>query len=744
MALKKLYQNPETKSYEEAVIASSMYSSDKFMKIASEIKKIVDFESTYTTGYKPSPEQYRSILSQADRILIDACPGSGKTTSMIFKIMVDTKVNNYKYGDQLVLTYTNKAAEDMNKKYSRLCSRHKIEPCADMFTIHSFAYKMQSNDIGLDILTDKPKTVEIVTNKKIVKKEEEEIELDDKYSGMLDFLGGDDDFDSDKPEYEVEYKTITEVSIYLEVLEELGMSRVYFNNCNQLPQWINTIVEGNIRTDEELLSIEQFSELGTVKIRDLWRIEKAAREKRLSYGLINFTDMLVLFYNRLKDAKTLEDLGSISQSMEIKSLYIDEVQDISQLQWDIFMEILRLNPDCKMLCVGDTDQSIFSFRGSSPQFITHFESFLNKSEVNNGKSLDIISYTINRRSSERIIDMSTKFISNNTDRLNKKMVPLGVEDGFIEFKTCNAKGEQWIDDIVKKIKEIERENGKEYLNNVAILYREHKQGMKVIRRLIRESIIVKFPGEIGINMAETEDLIGIINMINNPMNYQFVDKYLYKCLKSINKDRGQKIALMVREQNKPFTAFINQSGPIVKEVNNLRQIYTYIHDREFVKAVPILVSQYREAYLRYIPSRLWKLDEAEDVLMDYDGMNYSEFRVQIETDKLIMKNLSKNNIGVTPLTFHSCKGLEFDTVFILPISNKVSPKMEIANKMSPSNKKKYIEEERRLLYVAMTRSKRNLTVIFGEPNSMFPLELRDAKLQSELSKDGGSLEWNMK
>ena len=75
MALKKLYQNPETESYEEAVIASSMYSSDKFMKIASEIKKIVDFESTYTTGYKPSPEQYRSILSQADRILIDACPG---------------------------------------------------------------------------------------------------------------------------------------------------------------------------------------------------------------------------------------------------------------------------------------------------------------------------------------------------------------------------------------------------------------------------------------------------------------------------------------------------------------------------------------------------------------------------------------------------------------------------------------------------------------------------------------------
>lgn len=742
MALKRLYNNPETKTFEEAVIASSAYSSDKFVEIASEIKQIVDFESTYTTGYKPSPEQYRSILSQADRILIDACPGSGKTTSMIFKIMVDTKVNDYKYGDQLVLTYTNKAAEDMNKKYSKLCSRHKVQPCADMFTIHSFAYKMQSNEIGLDILTDKPKTVEIITDRKAKVVEKEEVELDDKYSGMLDFLGGDEE-DDYQSEYEVEYKTVTEVSIYLEVLEELGMSRIYFNNCNQLPQWINTIVEGNIRTDEELLSIELFSELETVRIKDLWRIEKAAREKRLSYGLINFTDMLVLFYNRLKEANTLEDLGTISQALDIKVLYVDEVQDISQLQWDIFMQILRLNPNCRMLCVGDTDQSIFSFRGSSPKFITHFEDFLDKEECNNNKTLDTISYTINRRSSKKIIGMSTHFISNNIDRLEKEMVPLDVENGDIQFKTCNTRSEEWIDDIVMQIKEIERNYGKEALGDVAILYREHKQGMKVIRRLIRESIIVKFPGEIGINMSETEDLIGIINLLNNPTNYHYVEKYLYKCLRSINRDRGGKIALMVREQNKPFTAYINQSGPIAKEVNKLREAYVYMNSNQFEKAVPILVSQYKESYLKYIPSRLWKLDEAEDVLLDYRGMNYSDFRTQIETDKLIMSNLSKNSIGVTPLTFHSSKGLEFDTVFILPISNKVSPKMEIANKMSPNNKQKYIEEERRLLYVAMTRSKRNLTIMFGEPNAIFPSELREAKLASEISK-GGGLEWSMR
>lgn len=730
MLLKK-YDNPNTKTFEDAIHASSYYGSDNFVDIITKIKKIVDYEGMYTKGYKPSPEQYRSILTQADRILIDACPGSGKTTSMIFKIMIDTAVNDFKYGDQLVLTYTNKAAEDMKKKYSKLCARHNIQPAADMYTIHSFAYNVQSNILGLDILTDTGKTIEIITDKVKEKEEKQELDINSKYKNMVAFL----DEDEDEDEYsnnQVEYKYVTETSIYLEVLKDLGMSRVYYSNINQLPQWINTIIEANIKTNEQLRSIEQFSELKEVTIEDLYSIEKASREKRLSYGLINFTDMLVLLYKRLSESKTFDDLGPIKDALRIKYLYIDEVQDISELQWKIFMEILRLNPECKLLCVGDTDQSIFSFRGSSPKFITNFEELLNKESFNDNKTVDIISYTINRRSSKSIIDISSTFIHNNINRRQKEMIPINNPEGLIDILVIDDKDAS-ISDIINKIKAMQIENGEDYLNNVAVLYREHKQGMSLTRKLIRNGIPVKFPGNIGINMPECDDIIGIFDMINNPCNADLAEKYLYKTLTGVNKDRSGKISNKIRESNKPFSYYIYKSATTKQELNNLREAYSCLQNGRIIKATEIVSNLYLKAFLNLFPEKIWKIEEIKDIMSEYEGLNYFEMKEQIYKDKLGMKSLANNNIGVSLLTFHASKGLEFDNVFIMPISDAICPKMKIAETMSETNKVNYIEEERRLLYVALTRAIKNLTVYLKDVNSKFTKEIRNAQISSTIN-----------
>lgn len=100
---------------EDALTKASSYSSSpEYFEQLRKIKGILDFEASYTYGFRPSPEQYRSIITPADRVLVDACPGSGKTASMIFRILCDGAINNLEMGQQLVITYTKKAAEEMN------------------------------------------------------------------------------------------------------------------------------------------------------------------------------------------------------------------------------------------------------------------------------------------------------------------------------------------------------------------------------------------------------------------------------------------------------------------------------------------------------------------------------------------------------------------------------------------------------------------------------------------------------
>lgn len=719
---RRIITDISTVSMEDALTKASSYSSSpEYFEQLRKIKGILDFEASYTYGFRPSPEQYRSIITPADRVLVDACPGSGKTASMIFRILCDGAVNNLEMGQQLVITYTKKAAEEMNVRYQKLCRQHNVSSIASMSTFHAFAYNVETKLMPLKVITGSG--IEVEVSKKVAKRQETE-EDRRKKEALARIMGG--LVLEDEESEQKETKFITESGIYQEVVDELGLSRNYYKYLRDLPGWINMIIESGIETQEDLLQLEEFVELDFVTIEDLREINRLAMIKRRELGIMNFTDMLVSFHDRLQSLDTLESARDLKPLLAYKFIYVDEFQDISSLQWDIIKELLRLNPDAKLYCVGDADQSIFAFRGADPSFITDFEKLIEEAE--DDTTIDIISYTINRRSGKKIVSLGQTLISKNVHRYPKEMQPYKDVIGNIDLRyVINTPKHFCEDEILKEVKQKYLENGIGGIKDIAILYREHKQAAKLMRSMIREEIpIVIKDFNLGINSRESYDVTGILDLIYNPKDPNLIRKYLYKCVPAVTKAIGSNIADSAMVNNRPFSTFINHNVLKHNELNKLRYAYLSIQQGNTMTALKLIKDAYFKSYLKLFPERVWGLEDAIDALSDYEGMDYYKFTEAVTADRNVLSAVSRNNVGVNFLTFHTSKGLEFKDVKILPISDAVTPKKAVLKKMSERNAAKYIEEERRLLFVAATRAEEKLTIYCGD-NSMFVEELKLAE-----------------
>lgn len=719
---RRIITDINTVSMEDALTKASSYSSSpEYFEQLRKIKGILDFEASYTYGFRPSPEQYRSIITPADRVLVDACPGSGKTASMIFRILCDGAVNNLEMGQQLVITYTKKAAEEMNVRYQKLCRQHNVSSIASMSTFHAFAYNVETKLMPLKVITGSG--IEVEVSKKVAKRQETE-EDQRKKEALARIMGG--LVLEDEESEQKETKFITESGIYQEVVDELGLSRNYYKYLRDLPGWINMIIESGIETQEDLLQLEEFVELDFVTIEDLKEINRLAMIKRRELGIMNFTDMLVSFHDRLQSLDTLESARDLKPLLTYKFIYVDEFQDISSLQWDIIKELLRLNPGAKLYCVGDADQSIFAFRGADPSFITDFEKLIEEAE--DDTTIDIISYTINRRSGKKIVSLGQTLISKNMHRYPKEMQPYKEIVGNIDLRyVINTPKHFCEEEILKEVKQKYLENGIGGIKDIAILYREHKQAAKLMRSMIREEIpIVIKDFNLGINSRESYDITGILDLIYNPKDPNLIRKYLYKCVPAVTKAIGSSIADSAMVNNRPFSTFINHNVLKHNELNKLRYAYLSIQQGNTMAALKLIKDAYFKSYLKLFPERVWGLEDAIDALSDYEGMDYYEFTEAVTTDRNVLSAVSRNNVGVNFLTFHTSKGLEFKDVRILPISDAVTPKKAVLKKMSERNAAKYIEEERRLLFVAATRAEEKLTIYCGD-NSMFVEELKLAE-----------------
>lgn len=811
-----------TESYIDAIEkAQSYYKPDYFNGLSYQmwlkiIKKIIDNESTYTSGFKPSPEQYRALLTLAKRVLLDACPGSGKTATLIFRIFLDGVIFKYKPDQQLAITYTNAAAEEMKSRYRKICKRYNTYPGANISTIHSYARSIETQLSDLDVLDPGGMTV-------LVKKEHEEEGSDDTLgylgendmlSGMIDEL---DDFEDETEEYE---EVFISNSIFIkEAIEKLKLSQSYYKYLNSIEGWISTIIEKDIKTQEEFINIVEFSNLDDVFVDDLINIHYYTKELRYKYNVMDFSDMLVGLYDRLTKLKTLDDIESnlIKNLLKLDIIYVDEYQDISPLQFKIISELLRLNPSARLFAVGDADQAIYSFRGSYTGFLVNFKEYFTKKEdwkkdeysgmvesedvnlkygfgtldsehIQNGSGnrniiykyadednkdlsknvmkdymnslmwdeneektteteekeinpddndnnysylveeddVDIIYFTINRRCTDKIIDFANNLIVFNNKRYPKVMKSIREGDKKVELRLLD-KNDDYNEIIIDELKK-QMEDKDANLSNNAVIYREHRQASQLAIDMLVNNIPLKARlGLIPVKATETKDLLGIMNMIVNSKNPRFIEYYLYKVCRSVNKNKAKYISNEMIKTGKPFSAFLPDTDGANIDLNVLRKAFLSLtKGNDLNKTIDVLADCYDRHFRRYFSKDVSKILDAAYYLKSLKADDYLDLVQKHETVLGNIYTYSNSLYGVTLTTMHSAKGLEFDNVYILPLDDQFMHKSTIIKKMENINKNyisEYEEEERRLLYVAITRAKNNLQIYLNNTSEYFCNEI---------------------
>ena len=413
---------------------------------------------------------------------------------------------------------------------------------------------------------------------------------------------------------------------------------------------------------------------------------------------LDFDDILLeAFHVMSTDPNCLEWLKN-----RYRYLQIDEYQDTNFLQRDILY--LLAGDNGNIAVVGDDDQSIYGFRGATPEIMLDFPK-----TYPNAVQIDL---STNYRSDTDIIKYAGNLIQHNKKRFSKEFLTSHSEKGQVLNLTSPDK-----DAEIKKLLEMiktDRKNGLD-LSNIAILYRTNQEAIEVSDSFMKEKIPFQSTEPIkdkydhwifrdilsyyrlSIGTAQRYDLSRIIN---HPNRYLYDPKYL--------KTDGSKKQMM------------RVAYSLAMEPWKRNQTFSDIEDMfyliEKMKEKPIVALKFLGSFGRY-PSFLKdyakyrEMDPSEltsywdSYIKDAEQFEtWEEWLAYIEQHKQILKAQLKKKEGVMLSTLHRSKGLEWDKVYIINCVDGTIP-------FKKAETKEQIEEERRLFYVGCTRAKHDLVLL---------------------------------
>lgn len=420
---------------------------------------------------------------------------------------------------------------------------------------------------------------------------------------------------------------------------------------------------------------------------------------------IDFDDMISRCYEFL-----ISHPGELDKWQEhFKYILVDEAQDINNAQWKLLVLLSGKNRNIFM--VGDDDQSIYGFRGSKPEILMDFKTHYPESEN--------ILLNVNYRCAQNILEDSLLVIGENKNRIQKAILSGIDRVGHVDY-IGHSTQEQENSYIIKYIKE-----NAEFENEIAILCRTNN-GVNRVTQMLMSS---------GIKCAVVQKVKPFFegNYICDVLSYL---RFAY-----FARTRNEFIKIM----NKPCRYIKRQAvqGEVVTReallsfykdnVSMQSAICCLFKDIDFIsKLKPYLAIKYVRSVMKYdeyaIKDKnesdrreiLSLLDELEDKAREYaDGkafFDYVDDSILTMNKELEARSKQKKSDGVRIMTFHASKGLEFDHVLIPDVNEGVIPGRRAITESE-------IEEERRMFYVAMTRARKELHIMYltgqGE-NSMLP------------------------
>jgi DNA helicase-2/ATP-dependent DNA helicase PcrA len=419
--------------------------------------------------------------------------------------------------------------------------------------------------------------------------------------------------------------------------------------------------------------------------------------------LVDFSELL------LRACETCSEHPVLTEHYQqrFKQILIDEFQDTNPIQYRWLRYLTGAQTG--LFVVGDDDQSIYTFRGAD---VSHMKNIIQDYHIEHTIRLEQ-----NYRSQSCILEAANALIQNNTQRFGKTLWTETSSGDLIELYTAENQYDEarW---VCARLKNIEKS-----MNDIAILYRSNAQSRVIEEQMIREGIPYRIYGNVRFfERMEIKQALAYVRVAYQPNDSQACLKIINVPTRGIGAKSIEKIEETMHQQNCSFWEALSLtplSGTarigLIAFQKNIEMLHHLVHSThiqlgEQLTAV-ITHSGLRSLY-KNEQERLDHLDELERSANDF----------AIENDEIpaIIQFLSyaaleagdnqaeETNHTVQLMTVHAAKGLEFDHVFISGLEEGLFPHGQNQN----------IEEERRLMYVALTRARKNIYLSHATQRSL--------------------------
>ncbi len=611
-----------------------------------------------------NPKQQEAMLYVSGPLLVLAGAGSGKTSVITRKIAYLIEECNVPAERITAVTFTNKAAREMKARVSKLMPSEKTRGLT-VSTFHQFGLQFLRYELMHTPLKGNFSIMDSDDSKRLLM----ELMMRDNLSGA-------------------------------ESRELVGKA------IKMISDWKNDLVEPD-KAMETLVDPEDM----------IFATLYALYERNLrAYNAVDFDDLIVLPTKILRENRELRD----KWQNRIRYLLVDEYQDTNTAQYEMIKYLV--GPQGRFTVVGDDDQSIYAWRGAKPENMALLKEDFPK--------LKIVMLEQNYRSTSRILTSANAVITNNEHLFEKKLWSDKGQGEKIRIINCRNDDDE-AERVAKEIATHKLRYGNQW-EDYAVLYRSNFQARMLEANLRQLQIPYNISGgQSFFARSEIKDIMGYLRLILNPED----DSAFLRIINTPKRGMGpatlEKLGLFAQEHSISLLASCTHAGlshvlpskaySTLKEFGDFIEHYTRELDQH-PDPVPIVKQMIDETgYVDVVRSEAKtpqqeknRLDNIEILYTSIQSLiNRAEededrtidtiIRKLVLLDMLEQQQEEENTNKVNLMTLHAAKGLEFNYVYIMGLEEEMLPHRN-------SIISETVEEERRLMYVGITRARRELTL----------------------------------
>lgn len=444
----------------------------------------------------------------------------------------------------------------------------------------------------------------------------------------------------------------------------------------------------------------------------MWvEVYKRYQELLASCNAMDFGDLLL---NMLLLLKRNEGVRRLLQR-RYRYILVDEYQDTNPTQFELISYLV--NEARNLFVVGDDDQSIYSWRGADPSNILEFR--------NHYQGAVKVKLEQNYRCTGHIVNAASALIRNNQMRADKTLWTANSEGDKVGFVLeHDGEMESWsVIDFIKA------EKSRFVYPDIAIFYRTNAQSRQMEEVLRREKIPYRIYGSLRFyDRAEIKDILSYLRLVLNPNDDIAFNRIVNVPTRGIGPKAQADLLEEARRENISLLAcarLLVDRGPVrsvvklkafIEIIDRLADDFKHGSLPDVVQAV-LLRTDYKSYIEKKFPDqiqdKLANIHEIAAALADYAEKTENPTLSQWMQDISLAGSEDESQGGVTLMTLHSAKGLEFKRVFILGVEENLIPHSNSMN--DPGD----LEEERRLLYVGITRAREKLTLLSARKRRVY-------------------------